>query len=263
VGAPGLRVELSWEHHAADMGVDPDLHMHQPVNTQPWATFPPAPQDCGYKNCRYQYFAPPGSVSAPTWFPLSNTQPQPVNWDVQPQATDNTCYNIPRGVGTEWATLAMGCHNPRLDVDDVQCDYTVTDPNNAAFCTPENINVDYPPSNQWFRIAVHYFRNYGMTYDVHPEVKVFLNGAQYADLGPQGFYNPSTQVTFQPADGAGIGSGNRFWIVADVAMIDDGCGNQTAVVQPLYSDPTNLTPLFTIDTAATATFAPAWPAPPK
>jgi len=46
-----------------------------------------------------------------------------------------------------------------------------------------------------------------------------------ADLGPNGYYTPqadagpdagSTPVTFEPADGAGIG-GNRFWIVAGVA----------------------------------------------
>jgi hypothetical protein len=263
VGASGLRVELSWEHHVTDMGVDLDLHMHEPVNTMPWATFPAAPQDCGYLNCRYQFFAPPGTVSAPTWFPLANVMPQACNWDVQPVASDNTCYNVPRGVGAEWQTLGMGCHNPRLDIDNVQCDDTVTDPNNAQFCAPENINIDYPPENQWFRIGVHYFRNYGMTYDVHPEIKIFLNGAQFGDLGPQGYYNPTAPVTFEPADGAGIGTGNRFWLVADVAVVDDGCGNATALVQPLYSDPTNLTPLFTIDTAATSAFAPPWPPPPK
>ena len=133
----------------------------------------------------------------------------------------------------------------------------------GSFCAPENINVDFPPLGQWFRIAVHYFRNYGMTYDVHPEVKVFVNGSQFADLGPQGFYNPPSPVTFQPADGAGMGMGNRFWLVADVAVVNDGCGNATAVVQPLFSDATNSTPLFTIDTAATTAFAPSWPPAPK
>lgn len=40
VGAPGLRVELSWEHTTADTGVDLDLHLHQPDNTQPWGISP-------------------------------------------------------------------------------------------------------------------------------------------------------------------------------------------------------------------------------
>jgi hypothetical protein len=33
-------------------------------------------------------------------------------------------------------------------------------------------------------------------------------------------------------------------------------------VQPIYSDATNKTPFFTIDNAATMTFAPPWPPPP-
>ncbi len=262
-GAPGLRLEHSWEHHTTDMGVDLDLHLHQPVSTAPWATFPAAPQDCSYNNCRFTFFVPPGDTVSPHWFPDINAPPQPVNWDNQTNVGNNTCYNIPLGVGSQWAMLAMGCHNPRLDVDNITCDDTVTDPNNSAFCTPENINVDYPPSNQWFRIGVHYYYNHGQTYDVHPEVKVFYNSQQFADLGPESFNVPPAPVTFQPGDGAGNGTGNRFWIVADVAVVADGCGNSTAVVQPIYSDAANKTPLFTLDDGATAVFAPPWPPPPK
>jgi hypothetical protein len=140
----------------------------------------------------------------------------PCNWDLQTVMADNTCYNDPRGVGPLWQSLGMGCHNPRLDIDNIQCDYSITDPTNAQFCAPENINVDYPTPSQWVRIATHYYYNHGLNYDVHPEIKVYCNGSLWADLGPHQFYTPEAPVTFEPADGAGMGEGNRFWIAADV-----------------------------------------------
>ncbi len=262
VAAPGLRVELSWEHFTSDTGVDLDLHMHQPLSSAPWTTSPAGSQDCGWANCKLNALAPPTNFTSPQWFASTNVAPDPCNWDDQPNPANNTCYNIPRGIGAQWQALGMGCHNPRLDIDDIQCNISVTNPNDPDFCAPENINVDYVPDRQWFRIAVHYYRNYGRAYDVHPEVKVFYNGQQSADLGPQGFYVPPAPVAFHPADGAGAGVGNRFWVVADIAVTDDGCGNVTCVVQPLYDDPVALTPYLTIDTMATSTFAPPWPPQP-
>jgi len=271
VGAPGLCVELSWEHHLPgptkpyDYGVDLDLSVHQPVNTSPWSTTAGEPQDCGYANCKFDTLSgmmmAPGDGGPPHWFPDSNVVPQPVNWDLQPDG-GNTCYGDVRGVGAEWAMLGMGCRNPRLDVDDVTCDYTITDPNDPNFCAPENINIDYPPMDQWVRIGVHYFWNHGQTYDVHPEIKVFCNGALAADLGPSGYYTPASAVTFHASDGAASGGvGNIFWIAADVAFTTDSCGRTTCTVQPLYAD-ANQTPVLTLDTLATASFVPAWPAPP-
>jgi hypothetical protein len=261
VGAPGLRVELSWEHTTADMGVDLDLHMHQPVDTGPWGTNLSVGQDCGFVNCTIGTFAPDAGApfGTPHWFPDTNTTPQPVNWDNAASVADNTCYNDPRQQGILWQQLGMGCHNPRLDVDNRQCDYSITDPTNDNFCTPENINVDYPPTNQWIRIGVHYYYNHGLTYDVHPEIKVFCDGALSGDLGPTGYYLPTSPVTFAAADGANNGNGNRFWIVADVLFLADNCGNLNCAVKPIYADDANLTPLLTIDTAATTTFAPPWP----
>ncbi len=162
----------------------------------------------------------------------------------------------------EWQQFGEGCHNPRLDVDDITCDYSVTDPQDDSFCTPENINVDYPPSGEWFRVGVHYYSAHGLTYDVHPEIKIFCNGALSADLGPHSYYIPESPVTFEPADGANVGMGNRFWIAADVAFTTDSCGNTSCTVKPLYSDPVNQTPLFTLDTAVATGFAPPWPPPP-
>jgi hypothetical protein len=263
IGARGLRVELSWEHHLTDMGVDLDLHLHQPLSTAPWAVSPGAPQDCTWSSCKIDQIMA-NDPAVPVWWPLNGMPPNSCNWDVETSTTslDNTCYNDPRGVGSEWRMMGMGCHNPRTDIDNIQCNLAVTNPNDINWCGPENVNVDYPPLTQWFRIGVHYYYNHGMTYDVHPEIKVFCDGALSADLGPHNFYVPETPVTFTSADGAGTGSGNRFWIVADVAFIQDACGNESCVVAPVYSDPANKTPLLTLDTAATATFGPAWPPPP-
>jgi hypothetical protein len=259
VGAPGLRIELSWEHSTADNGVDLDLHVHQPGNDQPWGISPAVPQDCTWSNCVFSDFEPPQGFDSPHWFADAPAiPPTPVNWYLDPTADNNTCYNDPRGVGADWKQLGIGCHNPRLDVDNITCDYSVTDPNSYSFCTPENINIDYPPAGKWTRIGVHYYNNHGLNYDVHPEIKIFCNGALAADLGPSGYYDPETPVTFQSSDGAGIG-GNRFWIVADVAFVDDKCGKSFCTVKPVYADPGQKTPFFTIDDVAVSTFAPPYP----
>jgi hypothetical protein len=262
VGAPGLRIELSWEHHLTDMGVDLDLHVHQPVNTGPWGISPPVEQDCTWSNCVISDFSPPQGFDSPRWFADPPAMPPtPVNWYDAPMMANNTCYDDPRGVGQEWQQLGMGCHNPRLDADNITCDYSITDPQDPDFCAPENINIDYPPTGQWIRVGVHYYNNHGLSYDVHPEIKIFCNGALAGDLGPNGYYMPQSPVTFEAADGEGIG-GNRFWIVADVGFASDGCGATTCTVQPIYSDATQQTPFFTIDNAAVSAFAPAYPPPP-
>jgi hypothetical protein len=261
VGARGLRVELSWEHTTADDGVDLDLHVHKPADTSPWGITPGVPQDCTWSNCVFGDLQPPQSASSPHWFPDTNMVPKPVNWDLDPTPNANTCYNDPRGVGTQWAGLGMGCHNPRLDVDNINCDYAVTDPNDASFCTPENINIDYPPSKQWTRIGVHYYSSHNQAYDVHPEVKIFCNGALAADLGPKGYYVPERPITFAPGDGAGNGSGNRFWMVADVAFTTDMCGKSDCVVEPVFGDVPTKFPVLTTDTVAQMKIGPAYPPP--
>jgi hypothetical protein len=258
VGAPGLRVELSWEHNTQDSGVDLDLHLHKPMSTKPWGIQPGVPDDCTWSNCIIDNFAN-HDATAPSWFAdWPAMPPTPVNWfNDALHPANNTCYFDPRGVGKQWSDYGKGCHNPRLDIDNRQCDFKVTDPNNDMFCTPENINVDFPPTGQWMRMGVHYYWNHALTYDVHPRVKVFCNGGLAADLGPQGYYSPEAPVTFEASDGASTGA-NRFWIVADVAFVANSC-NQSCVVKPIYSDPTNRTPFFTLDTAAKTQFAPPYP----
>src|SRR5678815_3955563 len=122
--------------------------------------------------CIRDSFYPPQGPSSPNWFSDPPVMPpDPVNWWLDPTPENNTCYFAPRGVGDLWKSLGMGCHNPRLDLDNINCDAAVTDPNDDQFCAPENINIDYPPVDQWLRIGVHYYSNHELTYDVHPTIK--------------------------------------------------------------------------------------------
>lgn len=257
VGAPGLRVELEWEHDLGGEGVDLDLHVHQPNDIKPWSILG-APQDCTWSSCTIEEFE--FGLNAPDWF-SGVAPPDPVDWYIDPVFEKNTCYFAPRGVGEAWQFLGMGCHNPRLDLDNIFCDPTILDVNDDTFCAPENINIDYPPKNEWTRIGVHYFGSHGLTYDVHPRVKVFCNGALAAELGPTGYYSPDAPITFIPSDGDGI-AGNRFWMVADVAFVDSKCGNKGCVVQPLYTDPVAKTPVLMLEGAAETTIGPDYPPTP-
>ena len=254
VGAPGLRVEMEWEHDLGGDGVDIDLHVHQPNNTQPWG-ISGVPQDCTWSNCTVDQFQ--FGFNPPDWFNGANP-PDPVDWFLDPVFEKNTCYFAPRGKGLDWQALGMGCHNPRLDLDNIFCDPLVTDVDDETFCAPENVNIDYPPKNEWVRIGVHYFSSHGLTYDVHPKIKVFCDGALAAELGPAGYYDPEAPVTFVPSDGAGL-AGNRFWLVADVAFVNSECGTKSCTVKPLYSDAASKSPLFMVDTAAEAGFGPDYP----
>jgi hypothetical protein len=176
--------------------------------------------------------------------------------------SNNTCYFAPRGVGAKWKDLGLGCHNPRLDLDNRECDVNVTDPNNTSFCAPENINIDFPPNDQWIRIGVYYYTNNALTYDVHPDIKIFCNGALAGQLGSAGYYAPKeAPITFSPFDGQETPVGHRFWIVADVAFKHDQC-TDTCIVKPIYSDKAAKTPFFTNAEAASSIFAPGYPPPP-
>ncbi len=256
VGAPGLRVELTWEHPVAG-GTDLDLHMHQPMDTQSWA-IGGAEQDCGYGNCVAYDFDPSSpAFDAPSWFSDSAMPPSPVNWDQDPDPNKNTCYFAPKGAGLAWQGFGMGCHNPRLDADDIQCDPSVTDPSSSVFCSPENINVDYPPDSQWIRVGVHYYNNHGHNYDLHPEVKFYCDGALAADLGSLGY---DSTVTFTPSQGSGVGNGNVFWLVGDVLYKPaTQCVPAQCVVQPLFLDQVAKTPYFETDSGGAPVFGPAYP----
>ncbi len=262
VRAPGLRVELVWEHQAGNGGADLDLHLHQPASSQPWGVTKAVLEDCGFENCSVKAFSGlyPNPVS---WFSgPPATPPTPVNWWLDSVAENNGCYFAPQGLGQEWKSLGKGCHSPRLDLMRGTCSSSVTDPDNQQFCLPENINVDHPPLGQWMRVGVYYYANHSIAYDVHPRVKVFCDGALSADLGPTGFNSPAKPVTFSPSDGASAGAGNRFWPVLDVAFVSDGCGQSSCMVAPIYANAATRTPFLATDTVAEASFLPAYPTGP-
>jgi hypothetical protein len=248
VGAPGLRVELTWEWPSTQT-VDVDLHLHRPGFLTPWGGSSGNPDDCAYSNCASPF------QTLPTWFSTTNTPPDPVNWYLDPVLENNTCYFGPKGSGAIWQANAQGCHNPRLDSDNINCDPSVTDSQGSSFCNPENINIDFP-STDWTRIGVHYYSNHGHTYDVHPQIKIFCNGALAAELGNTGYNAP---VTFPSAVG-----GTAFWLVADVAFYPpDECSDGPACeVRPVFMDSTAQTPLISTDTAVEAGWVgPAYPPP--
>lgn len=255
VGAPGLRVELEWEHNLGGDGVDLDLHVHQPEpNTSPWAISGSA-ADCGFANCTINAFS--GGFSSINWFSDTATPPDAVNWYLDPVLEKNTCYFAPRGVGQLWQNYGQGCHNPRLDIDNIYCNASSTNPQDYDFCAPENINIDFPPPSTWTRVGVHYYSSHGFSYNVHPNIKIYCHGALAAELGSTGFYDPEMPVTFTPSD-----SSTRFWLVADVAFTEGECGTQTCVVQPLYQDANTKTPLLSTQSSVTSSFQPTYPPPP-
>lgn len=250
VGAPGLRVELSWEWDLNPVSptVDLDLHLHKPGDASPWGGDQGNEYDCAWTNCTADECV---MGNCPNWF-TGAAPPDPVRWFLDPVLENNTCYFGPDGM--EWQFNGMGCHNPRLDSDNITCESTVTDPSANDFCHAENINVDYPPLNKWTRIGVHYYSNHGQTYDVHPEIKIFCDGRLAAVLGSSGFYNPQAPVTFAPGD-----SSTLFWLAADVAFTSDTCGTRRCVVKPLYSDPLTRTPVLSTVTGVQAAFTPPYP----
>ena len=260
VGARGLRVELEWEHDLGSSGVDLDLHMHQPMTTTPWVLYGEQQQDCMYASCVFSNFSFQ-DPSAPHWFPDANVQPDPVNWYEDPVLEKNTCSFAPRGVGRQWQSLGQGCHNPRLDLDNITCDPTVSNVDDFDFCAPENINVDFPPKTDWTRIAVHYYSDHILPYDVHPNIKIYCDGQLAAELGTTGFYDGVTPVTFEQGSGS---YPTRVWLVADVAFPEkaDECSQKTCIVQPLYLDDQAKTPYFYDEDAAQANFGPVYPPPP-
>jgi uncharacterized repeat protein (TIGR01451 family) len=258
VGGPGLRTELQWEHDLGGNGVDLDLHLHQPGNTLPWS-LSGAPQDCMWANCTVVHFSPPWDSNAPDWF-TGVTPPDPVDWYKDPDLQQNTCYQSPRGVGDMWEALDLGCHNPRLDTDNISCDPSQADGEAGDFCYPENTNIDYPPLAQWTRLGVHYYSSAGQSYAVQPRVKVFCDGVLSADLGPAGWFVPAAPVAFEAAGGAGSVSENVFWLVGDVAFTET-CQRRRCTVVPLYGDAPTRTPFVTTGGAAEASFGPAYPAP--
>jgi hypothetical protein len=248
IGAPGLRVELGWNF--ADGPWDLDLHMKKPMSTGQWSTNSTAIDDCMYNNCRAADFT---DGLGPQWFPPANVLPDPVNWYEDPDFNLNSCYFAPED-GGEWSTYSQGCHNPRLDLDNISCDPTETDPlvgGAFGFCAPENINMDYPPKNEWIRIGVHQYSHFNDG-TIFPNVKIFCNGALTGDLGTLGYNLP-----FDWTDAEA--NNDEIWLVADVLFIDDECSTTQCIVQPLYADPVAQTPVLVQMSGGSAPNGPPYP----
>jgi hypothetical protein len=253
VGAKGLRVELSWDYPTGSTSNDYDLHMHKPGTTTPWSISGDSADDCGYGNCKIEDGFDTTNPSAPNWFPTTQPMPGPgfpISWYKDPVMSNNTCYYAPRGEGAAWISNGQGCHNPRLDLDDITCTASITDPNNAEFCAPENINIDYPPTNTWIRVGVHLYPNTtSNTAPTHPDVKIYCDGKLAGELGKHGFYSPEAPVTFTSCsdpsnvDFAPCGDVSTFWPVADIKWVKDQCSN-TCTVKAIYSNATSKLPLF-------------------
>ncbi|HEY1117678.1 MAG TPA: hypothetical protein VGE43_08230 [Acidimicrobiales bacterium] len=232
VGARGLRVEITWNF---PVQTDLDLHMLQPGLVGPINRAGDA-SDCGYNNCTIDDFQ--SGSGYPEWFPLNAPPGDPVAWYLDPVQELNSCYFAPRGVGQEWRDLGRGCHNPRLDLDNISCDPSATDVNDSSFCAPENINIDFPPQDQWIRVGVVHYSGSPQ----QPTMKIFCDGALKAVLGPEGFNAP-------------VNLSSGVWIAADVAFVEDECSSE-CVVSPVFQDPNAQTPFITGAPATGPAFPP-------
>lgn len=234
VGAPGLRVELEWEWdpNLGPSTVDLDLRLHKPGDQSPWG----GTADCAYDNCVASQYQPLGF--GVDWFGENS-------WLLDPVFANNTCYFGPKGQGAIWQSIGMGCHSPRLDLDNISCNPTVTDPQNSSFCGPENINIDAPPKDEWMRVAVQYYSNSSQSYDVHPKVKIYCDGRIAGNLGPTGFGTEA--VTFAPSFNKG------YWLAADILFpsAQGDCTTPACIVRPLYSDTNLQTPVLLPSEAGT------------
>ena len=180
VRGPGLRVELCWD---TTIDSDIDLHLHRPGPTTPWFALDGGTtnnDDCHYVNCRANDYVPSitGADWGHDWSALANCQ----------NTTD----------GTTWTSKGQ-CHNPRLDLDNI---------NQSAL--PENINVDLPHNNDTFRAMVHYYNaSVTPTPAAHPMVNVWCGGRLYATYGAA----PDTVPNFNQVAAP---SGGSIWRVADI-----------------------------------------------
>jgi hypothetical protein len=227
VQGSGLRVELNWDTMLDTAGgVDMDLHLHrwtQNGEDTPWY----GDDDCYYGNCQ------PESSPGISWPDHANT-----TTDVA-----SVCGTAPHGGGATWTGLNY-CRNPRLDVDtngtDGACSGSVTDPQDNAFCAPENINVDAPIVGMPYRVMVNHYDSGAQTM---PTVNIYCGGALRGAFGT----DPFVQM-----NGTSSGGMNDNWFVADVVFFQGTCGMDC-----------NIYPLGTMlarapDFLSELPFGPAW-----
>jgi hypothetical protein len=202
VQGDGLRVELTWDTQGSANGnTDVDLHLHRPETTTNWFD---SNDDCYYGNCKAS----------------SRSGGRGPDWGLEPTDDTSACNEAPHGHGAQWEALGY-CSNPRLDVDIIYCDSSVTDPTSSSFCSPENINVDNPPLGETFRIMVNFFSGSAAT---HPTINIYCGGALRATLGEG--------VTLTRSGG----SSGQNWVTADVTFEVGECGGIDCRIEPILDE---------------------------
>jgi len=209
IGGPGLRFELCWDTTGS---VDLDLHAHKEAdgNNSPWfttngstSTSQVNPEDCYYFNCTADAFC--------TLPPLCLPGSDQVDWGAgYPDSPIAECSGTPLGAG--WTGYG-GCHNPRLDIDNI---FTAG--------VPENINIDVPLDGETYRAMVHHYSGAVTT---APMVNVYCGGQLKATYGA----TPDTVPGF--TDGGGFAAG-PMWRVVDVTPQVTGGVTTDCTLTPLH-----------------------------
>jgi hypothetical protein len=226
VAGEGLRVELDWNTKGGieSAGTDLDLHVAAIDRTggpsPRWFTL----DDCYYATCT----APGGRVD----WRRSADDPR-----FAPTEDIEACAGAPPPHGERWRASGR-CWNPRLDIDDEQCDPAVLDRTDPRFCFIENINVDHVPQDVTFRVMVNFYRDHGTCADdspdndiTYPQLSIFCGGIHRAGFGDV----DTGLVPMHCAQNPSIGSANWSWLAADVRFVTNACGLQDCKVRPLQS----------------------------
>lgn len=231
VRAPGIRTELCWEHHPSAFPLFPadthDLDLHfarlqgnDSCDNEGNGWFYTCnngqnADDCFYANCDE---SPSGSVSA---------------WGYE-RSDDSAC----KGWGSRRDFLAR-CDNPRLDLDNIQCNPAIADPLNhglggqMGFCAPENINLDNPKNGDKFAVGVHYYSS-GDGANPQPHVNIYCNGERKLAFGFDPTATPPVEYPIFRTPGAS--TGGDFWRVATIEAIVDESGTLTdCIIEPIGS----------------------------
>lgn len=216
VRAPGLRAELCW----TPMPNDIDLHFARLQGATtcdgPHGWFESCRTGPGGDDCYYNQSVGCAGLLSPNWGYANSPLSACTGWGSR------------RGVAT--FPLPPTCTNPRLDLDDITCDPSVLDPNNAglagelgAFCGPENINLDNPRNGDRFVVAAH---AYSTTGAVHPHINLYCNGQRRLSVGYDPINNPNFPVLLQsgptgPNEAPDFGG--DLWVAATVqAVVQNG-----------------------------------------
>jgi hypothetical protein len=220
---PGVRFELCWDHtgSGAAGGGDLDLHVHRSGTTTQWfkgAGNKANLDDCNYSDCNPDAYSICSIISCAGLVANWGYAASPIAQCSGAPATEQ---------GNTWTADAVGCPNPRLDLDNVD-----------IVGRPENANVDAPKNNDKFRAMVHYygqdFSTSTTAVEEHPIVNIYCGGVLKATYG-------AAPNTLGPCPGAtcfNTGSGwaaGLMWRVADVQAAVDAAGNTTGcTVTPIH-----------------------------